>query len=120
MTQPQHGWQRPPLGIVKINWDASFDSFNQKIGIGVVISNHEVKVVGTLRAFKPITLSHFVAESMALLMAVQLCKTVGYDACQLEVDALQVVNLLKFNRLDWSDGDLLIQDVCHLLNTFTS
>lgn len=83
VTQPQNVWQRPPLGTVKINWDASFDCTLQKIGVGVVIRNHEPKVVGTLGVARPLTLSSFVAESMALLMAVQLYKTIRSDACLL-------------------------------------
>jgi hypothetical protein len=30
------GWTTPSLGILKINWDAAFDSVNMRVGIGVV------------------------------------------------------------------------------------
>lgn len=84
----EHGWQRPSAGIFKINRDASFDCTIQKIGIGVVVRSHENKVVGTLRAAKPLTCRPFEVESVTLFMAVKFCKDVRIDSCLLEGDSL--------------------------------
>lgn len=54
-------------------------TINQKIGIRVVASDHRAKVLATLRYAKPLTNSHFVAKSLALLLAVQFCKEIGIN-----------------------------------------
>lgn len=113
-------WQRPPRDILKINWDASLDSTNQKIGIGVVIKNYKGQVLGTFRVATLFNSNPFVPESIALLMAIQLCRDLGLHSIQIEGDALQVVRLLEHNDPDWSDGGLLIQDAFQLLNSFAN
>lgn len=86
----------------------------------MVIRNHEAKIVGTLHAARPLTLNPIVFELVALLIVFQFCKVVGSDACLFEDDPLQVFNLLKYNKLNWSKGVLLIEDAYHPLNSFTS
>lgn len=38
-------WKKPPLGNVKLNWDAAVDSQNGKIGMGIIVRDHEGGVV---------------------------------------------------------------------------
>lgn len=47
------------------------------MGVGVIIRNHEAKVMGTLRARRFLTNNPFIAESLALLLAIQFCKDLG-------------------------------------------
>lgn len=39
--------------IYKVNWDASFDNSKLKIGVEVVIRDHDANVYGTLHASGP-------------------------------------------------------------------
>lgn len=105
------------MDFYKVNWDASLDSMHNKIGIDVVLRDHEAQVTGTLHAARYLNSNSFVAESMALLLAVQLCTDIGLHNLMLEGDALQVVRLLKDKNPDWSEGGLLIQDNFQMLNS---
>lgn len=66
--------QKPPVGVLKINWDVAFDVNQERIGVRVIIRDHEGQFVGALRAGKYLTKNSFIAESMALLLAVKFCK----------------------------------------------
>lgn len=68
----------------------------------------EQNVLGTLHVAKNLTNSLFVAKSMDLLLASHFCKDIRIHNFMLEGDILQVVNLLKLNSQDWSEGALLV------------
>lgn len=80
--------------MYKVNWDAAFDVEKWKIGVGVLIRNHAGQFVGALRVARPLTQNSFIAESLALLMAMKLCQDLKIQHFILEGDALQVVNLM--------------------------
>lgn len=65
--------------------------------------------MGALRAGRPLTHNSFVAESLALSCAVKPCKDLHVHYFILEGDPLQVINIMKDNPIDWSEGGLIIQ-----------
>lgn len=53
---------------------------------------------------------------MAPLLAVKLCRDLQCQQILLEGDANQVINIMKGNSIDWSEGGMLIKDaltICH-------
>lgn len=42
-------WEAPPHGNLKLNWDATLDKTNCKVGVGAVIRDWEGKVKATMR-----------------------------------------------------------------------
>lgn len=46
-------WRKPPYGVHKVNWDATFDCHIDQMGVGVIIRNHERNFVGALKATQP-------------------------------------------------------------------
>lgn len=63
--------------MYKVNWDVAYDVNKERIGIGIIIRDHESKVMDTLRARTCLTNSPFIAKYLALLMDIQFCKDVG-------------------------------------------
>jgi hypothetical protein len=41
-------WSPPPLGVVKINWDAYVDKTKKLMGIGILAHDHRGKVLGAM------------------------------------------------------------------------
>ncbi|KAF5462224.1 hypothetical protein F2P56_018250 [Juglans regia] len=98
------------MNVYKANWDASVDRANSKVGIGVIVRNWEGRVIATLRAPRKLIPDPKLAESVAALRAVQLCKHIGISKLILEGDALSVVKDLTSETLDWSSTGLILQE----------
>lgn len=79
--------------MCKVNLDVEYDQHRGKIGVGVIIMDHEAQVLGTLCEWRCLTNSPFTTKALVLIMAAQFCKDVGIDHFILEGGALQVVNL---------------------------
>ncbi|KAF5471101.1 hypothetical protein F2P56_011568 [Juglans regia] len=104
-------WSPPPLNVYKANWDASIDRVHSRMGVGVVIRNWEGRVTATLKSSRSIFPDAKLAEAMAALRAVLLCKQLGISRVLLEGDALNVVNDINLETKDWSSAGLIIQDI---------
>ncbi|KAF5477160.1 hypothetical protein F2P56_003831 [Juglans regia] len=88
-----------------------------KIGIGVLIRDHQGLVIGALRANRTLRGNAFDAEAYGLLMATVFCKDLGLRQLCLEGDSKQVVDLLNQDYSNWSMGGCLITDAKNILNS---
>lgn len=52
----------------------AYDINKGKLGVGVIIRNQEMQFMGALKGGIPLTHNPFVAESLAILCAIKLCK----------------------------------------------
>jgi hypothetical protein len=50
-----HRWNVPSLGVAKVNRDATIlmDETTQKMGVGVIVRDHEDNVLVTMSSSKP-------------------------------------------------------------------
>ncbi|XP_042962566.1 uncharacterized protein LOC122296834 [Carya illinoinensis] len=103
-------WSRPDAEGFKVNWDSAINLREGKIGIGVLIRDHQGRVIGALHANRPLKGSSFDAEAYGVLLAAIFCRDLGLKSIYLEGDAKQVVDLLKNHKLNWSLGGCLIGD----------
>jgi hypothetical protein len=76
--RPTIGWKPPPIGVVKVNWDASLNVKEHYIGIGIVARDHYGNVLGARAVTKIAVCAPKVAEAMAALESVMFCKEVGF------------------------------------------
>jgi hypothetical protein len=108
-----YGWKAPSQDSLKINWDAGVDLKRGRVGLGVIIRDHQGRMWAsqsrTIRGFlDPIT-----GEIMAALMAVHLCREMGIRNAQFEGDAKVVVEAITSGDLDESfRGHLMEDDKC--------
>ncbi|XP_040988934.1 uncharacterized protein LOC121236549 [Juglans microcarpa x Juglans regia] len=106
-----NSWSPPPMNVYKANRDALVDRVHNRMGVGVVIRNWEGLVTATLRSSRSLFPDVKLAEAMAALRAVLFCKQLGISRLLLEVDALNVVNDINKETMDWSSARLIIQDI---------
>ncbi|XP_035542511.1 uncharacterized protein LOC118344870 [Juglans regia] len=104
-------WTPPQVNGFKANWDAAVDRSRCKIGIGVVVRNWEGKVIATMRSQRTLFPEAKLAEALAALKAVILCKHLQLQNLILEGDALNVVQDINAERRDWSTVGLMILDI---------
>lgn len=84
-------WSLPSFGDFKVNWDASINSKDKCIGIGIVVRDSLGEVVGARCIMQETEMDPKSAESMAALKAVLFCKEVGFSQVIFEGDASQVI-----------------------------
>ncbi|XP_035540266.1 uncharacterized protein LOC118344236 [Juglans regia] len=104
-------WRPPPMNVYKANWDASVDRVSCRMGVGVVVRNWEGHVIATLRSSRSLFPDAKLAEAVATLRAVLFCKQLEISRLLIKIDALNVVNDLNKETMDWSTVDLIIQDI---------
>ncbi|XP_059441702.1 uncharacterized protein LOC132174001 [Corylus avellana] len=59
-------WTKPPLGYVKVNWDASIDKRQNKMGVGVLVRDHEGKAIAMFCSSKEYVQDPSMAEAIAV------------------------------------------------------
>jgi hypothetical protein len=103
-------WNKPPFGVIKLNWDAIVDKEGQKMGVGIIARDHHgtiLVVLVTSRLFitDPTTAKVLVAWKMA-----ELCVKLGFNDVLLEGDSLEVVQALCKEECIWGRYETLIND----------
>ncbi|XP_018805650.1 uncharacterized protein LOC108979433 [Juglans regia] len=93
-------WTPPQVNGFKANWDATIDRSMCKIGIGVVVRNWEGKLIATMRSQRTLFPEAKLAEALAALKAVILCKHLQLQNLILEGDTLNVVQDINAERRD--------------------
>ncbi|XP_042983177.1 uncharacterized protein LOC122312594 [Carya illinoinensis] len=116
-SQTISSWKKPPNDSYKLNWDAAIDKATAKVGIGAIIRDSHGQVIGTLQATRPLKIDLFIAESYALLIASTFCKENGISAVIMEGETQKVINILRNEVTDWSQGRLLIEEAKSILNS---
>jgi hypothetical protein len=75
---PVRKWQPPPVGVVKVNWDAAVNRREGCVGVGIVARDCEGMFLGAKSLFCSINADPTVAEAMAVTHAVIFCQEVGF------------------------------------------
>lgn len=112
-------WTAPPLGVVKLNADASL-AVDGWIGLGVVARNSHCGVLFAatrrVRAFW----APEVAEAKAIALAVKLGARYGFHEVIVESDCQMVVNRLLENAFFLYDLDFILSDIISTSLSFSS
>jgi exonuclease III len=87
-------WQKPPEGIIKVNWDAAVDGGRKMIGMGAIVRDSEGKVLAMMCDTMILVQDPILAEALAARRAIELCLLLGIRKIILEGDSLQVVHAL--------------------------
>lgn len=86
-------WNKPPVGFLKINWDASVDVSQKRMGMGIAIWDHDGVLLAAFCATRDFTTEPATAEALTAWQAVELSRCLGLLRVVLEGDALEFVKL---------------------------
>ncbi|XP_018821318.2 uncharacterized protein LOC108991504 [Juglans regia] len=111
-------WKPPTWPFLKANFDAAFDKKEERMGMGVVIRDSKGDLQATLVASRDNISSAFLAESFALLRAMELCQDLGFNMVEFEGDAKAVVDAVKSNAEDNSWMGQVTEDTKQVLSLF--
>lgn len=111
-------WRPPPIGVIKINTDASFSS-NSKIGYAGIIGRDEKGelVMGLTKKF-PVN-SALLAEALALREAIQAAANFSIPKVILESDCLPLIRACR-KEIKIGEISMVVQDIIFLRREFQS
>ncbi|XP_042962408.1 uncharacterized protein LOC122296670 [Carya illinoinensis] len=110
-------WQKPARGSYQVNWDAALKVETGKMGLGVIVRDHQGYVIEALRARRPLAGKAFEAEAYGLVVTATFCKELGLNQIHIEGDSKRVINLMHGMEKNWSMGGLLVEDAKNILSS---
>ena len=112
-------WNAPFVGWMKVNSDALVDKKKGWLGYGVVVQDaYGVVLAAQCRTMKG-NLEANLAEAGAMMMAIQLCKRMGFNMVHFESDAQIVVDDNNSMETNWSSKGLMLKDIKRALQEFS-
>jgi hypothetical protein len=95
-------WTKPPVGFVKINWDASVNRQQKQMGAGVVARDSDGGVLAMHCITKNSITSPSVAETVGAWAAVELALRLDLRRVIFEGDALEIIQALTKEGDCWA------------------
>lgn len=87
------------------------------MGVGLVVCDHEGRVVAVLCAPMPYVHDPTVAEALAAWRLAELCIQLGHDKIILEGDSLEVVQAFRKESHYWGRYEHIVDDAKALLDS---
>lgn len=113
-------WHKPSSGKLKINWDVAVDKGHGRIGVGIIVRDHEGFVLAAHSTTKNILVEPVVAKALAALYAVNFCREMNFYDILMEGDALQIVSAVKMESKYWSRYGHIVDGIKVGLHTLRS
>ncbi|XP_042939495.1 uncharacterized protein LOC122274525 [Carya illinoinensis] len=104
-------WKAPIGECIKVNWDASINKKDERVGIGVVVRDGRGEVMVSLCYSNEGCCSPVVAELRALWRAMKLCAELNFENVIFEGDALVVVNAVNSEKESWEWYGQMVEDM---------
>ncbi|MBA0654546.1 hypothetical protein Goklo_021532, partial [Gossypium klotzschianum] len=104
-------WRPPQLGFYKINFDAAFNTKENRSCSGVMFRNFKGDILASKRMIHENIPSVFVAEAIACVQAVIVGRDLGIMHAQIERDSLTVIKKAQNTERDKSAIGPYIHDV---------
>ncbi|KAH1067121.1 hypothetical protein J1N35_032108 [Gossypium stocksii] len=111
-------WSPSNLGVVKINFDASFLVESNQATIAVLARNADGRILGACTYLIQDVADAFIAEARACERALLFAKDMGFQKLEVEGDSLSIIKKLKENRTDRSILRSIIQRIRSLEKFF--
>lgn len=118
-TGSQLRWTKPDRGWVKVNVDAALDRKDGRMGFGIILRDHEGKVLVAKSIAWVGSLDSLAAEAMAAYFGVIVGHEQGVQHLILEGDAKQKTNAIQDECKNHSLIGHLIDDVKTGLNVYS-
>jgi ribonuclease HI len=97
--------------MYKVNWDATVDKKNGRIGLGIVVRDYEGVVLAERSTTNNFLVEPVMAEALAAFHAIELCQEMDFSDIILEGDALQIVNTMKTTGTNWSNFGHIVNGI---------
>ncbi|KAF5465429.1 hypothetical protein F2P56_015440 [Juglans regia] len=104
-------WRKPGESWLKVNFDATIDSKNQKVGVGVIIRDHNGEQMAACSEPNLLLSQPLIAEAAAMRKTIELCTDMGFNRVIIEGDAKVILEAVVNPDTCWIAYGQIIQDV---------
>ncbi|XP_059441722.1 uncharacterized protein LOC132174026 [Corylus avellana] len=111
-------WKAPPIGLVKMNWDAAVDSKQGKIGLGCIARTSNGAFLAAQSMTKMFRTEPAVAEALATSYAVIFSRELGLQRIIFKGDAQTIVKEVNKEGPCLSKYGLLVEGIQGEMRTF--
>ena len=111
---------KSPVGVAKINWDATLDERAGKVGLGVIARDHEGRVLAMQCSIYKHIYNPTMAETLAAWKAVVLGVQLGVICLELEGNAMEVVQGINCASYCLGCEGPILNDIKTLLHNFNT
>ena len=118
VTAEKQIWSKPPLNVIKINFDGSVNEEGRKGGIGVIARDENGEVMGALQTSVEGITDPSSIEAHAACQAIQFAYNMGFMNIILEGDALEIINQINHPASSLSSIGNILEDVKKLMKYF--
>ncbi|XP_041007557.1 uncharacterized protein LOC121252140 [Juglans microcarpa x Juglans regia] len=88
-------WEKPESGCVNVNWDASLNLKERRMGAGIIVRDEKGKAIVVVCDQKANVDNPMVAECFALRMVVELCSELNIHKVVFEGDARIIIEAVQ-------------------------
>jgi ribonuclease HI len=113
-------WSPPPASTVLVNVDAAIFSASRRMGVGVVIRDHNGVCLTACSEYHEEVRTPEIAEALALRRAINLAKDEGFTKIIINSDCLSVVNRVISEEEDRSLCGPVIHDIRRMVASFST
>lgn len=114
-SQTNASWRRPPVGLLKCNFDASFNLSSKQVVGGWILRDN----LGVTKFWGSAVLGYastpLEAEAKSLLMAIYHTKLLGFSSVNFEGDCLRLINCLLGKT-----KEIHIHNLCNEITLWTN
>ncbi|XP_059458381.1 uncharacterized protein LOC132187978 [Corylus avellana] len=110
-------WTSPPQGLYKINCDAAIDVKNGKMGVGLILRDHDRRVFAAGSFTQMGWLDPTTVEERAIVRATQFCKEMDVSNVIIEGDAHTIIRAVQPGGQNGSRYGQLVEDAKLILNS---
>ncbi|KAI4974372.1 hypothetical protein ZWY2020_047652 [Hordeum vulgare] len=89
------GWNKPPKGHVKLNIDAGFDQDLLQGSVGAIIRDQKGQFIAVANEWIDICYDSHTAEALAVILGMNLARTIGCSKIIVNSNNLEIVEALK-------------------------
>ncbi|XP_042948546.1 uncharacterized protein LOC122281257 [Carya illinoinensis] len=114
-TEDLGTWKPPPLGVIKVNWNASMNASNGKPGFGIVAREHQGRVLAYKKLSKSSFLDPLLAEAQGVLYVVDLIIELGYSLTILKGDSHLIIKGLMQDQPRWDEVGMILSNTMKIL-----
>lgn len=111
-------WSPPPIGMAKINVDASYNENLKKSISGIVIRNESGEILGACIRFTHHVFSVCAAKAWSVLHGLHFAHDLGFLSVPLEGDSKTVFNKVNSQEDDWSEISAITWSIKELAQGF--
>jgi ribonuclease HI len=116
----ENRWKNPPEGWLKVNCDAALDKGKRRMGMGIILRDHEGKVRAAWSLSRPGLMDTIAAEATALFYGMKLRKELGVSNLVVEGDSKVVISAIQQRDASSSRFGHLIDDIVVVLSSSPS